>query len=278
MNTPHESPASREAGSRTRPRVGSVAWERAGGPPLSFGQRLGALGSAGVVVVSHYAQKLWWRLGHSGLLPARRLQKVDLAAWAPPDSRAARNAESFLREVSSPQMVSHSLRTYYFSGVVYELASIKPPLDRETLYVAALMHDVGLFQSSPSPSEHCFTVGGAREARLIASEAGWDESRQDRMAVAITANLNSFVPSKHFGAEAHFMRVGGLVEVLAQEWKLHPDNLAEILGRYPRAGFAADALQHVQREVKRHPNCRFACLDPLFPILVRRSSFSLDIH
>ena len=140
---------------------------------------------------------------------------------------------------------------------------------------------------SPRPEPVLSPVEGSKgsgqrgthdEARRIASEAGWDESRQDRMAVAITANLNSFVPSKHFGAEAHFMRVGGLVEVLAQEWKLHPDNLAEILGRYPRAGFAADALQHVQREVKRHPNCRFACLDPLFPILVRRSSFSLDIH
>ncbi|MGO9570056.1 MAG: hypothetical protein ACLP5H_21215, partial [Desulfomonilaceae bacterium] len=79
-----------------------------------------------------------------------------------------------------------------------------------------------------------------------------------------------------FGPEAHFMRVGGLVEVIAQEWKVHPENLARILEQYPRDGFTAEALQLVQREVKQNPGGRFACLNPLFPMMVRRTSFSKE--
>ena len=52
-----------------------------------------------------------------GLLLRPDPQTVDLSAWAPPDTRAARDADEFLREVSSREMVFHSLRTYYFSGI-----------------------------------------------------------------------------------------------------------------------------------------------------------------
>ncbi len=264
------------AESDSRPLVGSVEWERAGGPPLSFGQKLSLLGGAGAVILADLGPRLWWRLSQWGLLPSPRPEKVDLAAWAPPDTRAAREAENYLREVSSGPMVNHSLRTYYFSGILYELSGVKQSIDREALYVAALLHDVGLFQTSPPVSEHCFSVGGAREARRIAKDAGWDEARQDRMAVAITTNLNAFVPLDEFGPEAHFMRVGGLVEVIAQEWKVHPENLAQILEQYPRDGFTAEALGLVQREMKQNPGGRFACLNPLFPMMVRRSAFSRE--
>lgn len=255
-------------------RVGSIEWERAGGPSLTFGQRLGVLGGVVGVVLLHYSQWFRWQLGRWGLLSQSTPRNVDLATWAPPDTRAAREAESCLREVSSPEMVSHSLRTYYFSGILYDLSGVKQAIDREALYVAALMHDVGLFQASPPATEHCFSVGSAREARRIAKDAGWDEERRDRIAMAITSNLNAFVPPDEFGLEAHFMRAGGLVEVIAEEWKVAPGNLQEILTRYPRDGFAEDAIRHVRREVKLNPGCRFACLDPLFPMLVRTSSFT----
>jgi hypothetical protein len=227
-------------------------------------------------MLSHCAQRLLWRLRRSGLLPARLPREIDLAAWAPPDTRAAKEAEAFLRAVSSPEMIGHSLRLYYFSAIAYELSEEKPPLDREVLFVASAMHDVGLFEKDPPASEGCFTVGCAREARRIATAAGWDVERQDRMATAITSNLNPSVPIANFGVEAHFMSRGGSVEVLAEEWKLHPANLAEILKRHPREGLAANAIPLVAREKKRHPHCRFCTLDPAFSLMLRRSIFTLE--
>ncbi|HVE83414.1 MAG TPA: hypothetical protein VND93_11225 [Myxococcales bacterium] len=256
------------------PRVGTVAWERAGGPPLSPSQRAGLLARAGGMVASHFLQRWRWRLGGRRRFPPR----VDLSAWAAPDTAAAREAEAHLREALSPQMVNHSFRTYFFSAIASQLAREKPdpPLDRETLYVAALMHDVTLGDPAPPPGERCFTVGCARRARQIATRAGWEPARQDRMAMAITSNLNLSVPAAEFGPEAHFMSAGGRVEVLAEEWRVHPENLAEILARYPRDGFARDALVHVALERRRHPGCRFACLHPAFPVMLAASRFTLD--
>ncbi len=268
--------APNQSNTPTTPPVGSRAWERAGGPPLSFSQRLNLLSGAGAVVLADLLPRLQWILGQWGLLSVRRPEKVDLAGWAPPDTQPAQVAEAYLREVATAPMVNHSLRTYYFSGILYELSGLKQPLDREALYVAALLHDVGLFQTAPPENEHCFSVGGAREARRIAKAAGWDEARQDRVAVAITTNLNPFVSLAEFGPEAHFMNVGGLVEVIAQEWKVHPENVTDILDRYPRTGFAADSLQQVAGEMQRNPGGRFACLNPLFPMLVRLSAFSQE--
>jgi hypothetical protein len=170
-------------------------------------------------------------------------------------------------------MVNHSLRTYFFSAVLCELSGMKRSIDVEALYVASVLHDVGLFEASPPPNEHCFTVASAREARRIAKDAGWDEERQDRMAAAITSNLNAFVPIDEFGAEAHFIRIGGLVEVIAQEWKVHPENLVTILERYPRDGFVEDSLGRIRQEISRNPGCRFACLNPIFPMLVKHLRF-----
>src|SRR4051795_6233091 len=103
------------------PRVGTVAWERAGGPPLSVPQRAALLAAAGGMVASHFAQRWRWWLGRRGVLPARVAPRIDLSRWAPPDTRAAREAEALLREVASPQMIGHSFRLYYFSAVVHEL-------------------------------------------------------------------------------------------------------------------------------------------------------------
>jgi len=247
--------------------VGTLEWERAGGPGLTLPQRFALLGNAAVVVAATLVGRIAWRLRPSGRPPT-----VDLARWAPPDSSIARHAEQLLREVASPQVVNHSFRAYYFSAVAYELSGAKEPMDREGLYVAALMHDVSLAKPRPQ-GVHCFTVAAASEARRLMASAGWDEGRQDKVALAVVANLNVRVPLRVFGAEAHYFTVGGMVEVLAQEWKVSPGNLAEILGRYPRTGYLADILGHVAREAQLDPGGRFACLGPIFPGVVRRARF-----
>lgn len=242
-------------------RVGTLAWEAAGGPPLSLGQRVATLVGAAGVVLAHV-------FGRFGRAPER----IELAQWQPPDSAVARAAEEQMRELCSAQMCAHSLRTYWFSAIVAAQSAAR--VDREQLYVAAVMHDVGLFVHDRPEHERCFSVTGARHARALLDTHGWDRERSDAVALAITSNLEARVPVAVYGDVAHWLRRGGIVEVLAQGWKVHPDNLREILARYPRDGFADDAIVHVRREIVRNPGCRFACLDPLFPWLLRRSRFA----
>ena len=78
-------------------------------------------------------------------------------------------AEEHLRAVASPHIIDHSFRTYYFTTIRYELSRPGGSLDREALYVAALLHDTGLFDPD---RRVCSTVAGARGARLITAAAG----------------------------------------------------------------------------------------------------------
>ena len=241
-------------------KVGSREWEQALGPRLTIPQRLAVLAGAGRVLIAHFAGR--W-------LSRAQPRKVDLGSWTPPDSAVAREAEALVHEASTPQMANHALRTYWFAAVMYELAPQKPPIDREALYVAAVLHDVGFREPRPS-GDGCFTIASAREARRIA--ASWSEERRDTVALAITTNPSPSVPLA-LGAEAHFMSTGGRVEVLAQRWKIHHDNLAEILAKAPRDGFPEDGAAHLRREARLNRGSRFACLNPLFPMMVRRGHF-----
>jgi hypothetical protein len=246
--------------------IGSADWERAGGPPVTRLQHAGLL--AGMVCVL---------LGHGGswlgsAFVRRPAYLVDLESWAPPDSRVAREAEELLVDTSSTEFVNHSYRSYYFSAITCDIAGLTHLVDREVLYTSALLHDIGLF-TEPADGEHCFTVAGARLARELVAGHGWDAERTDRLAMAITANLNPFVPKKVFGLEAYLFRRGGLVDVLAQGWKVHPRNLDQILKAYPRDGFATETDRRVAAEVERNPKCRFAAFGPAFPFLVRSMHF-----
>jgi len=253
-----------------RPPVGSLEWEGQGGPPLSLPQRLALLAGTAVVLGGDAGARLRSAFGRWGVPAPRPRRKIDLTEWAPPQTEAVRAAEKLLRTVASPQFINHSFRTYYFTAIRYELSHHPDPLDREALCVAALLHDTGLFDSS---RKGCFTVAGARQARQITAAAGWATPRRDSVALAITTNLNPFVSASRYGPVAHYMQEGGLVDVMAQHWALHPDNLEEILNRYPRNGFAEDTARLVGQEARRNPGCRFACFGPIFPTAVRLSTF-----
>ena len=239
--------------SRTsRPPVGSLEWEEQGGPPLSLTQRLVLLAGTAAVLLGDAGPRLRWVLGRRGIATPRPPRKIDLSQWTPPQTEAVRAVEKHLRGVASPQIIDHSFRTYYFTAIRYELSHNPGPLDREALCVAALLHDTGLFDPN---RQGCFTVAGARQARQITGTAGWATPRQDSVALAITTNLNPFVSAHRYGPVAHYLREGGLVDVMAQQWALHPENLDEILNRYPRDGFAEDTARLVRQEARRNPGC-----------------------
>ena len=248
------------------PRIGSAEWEHAGGPPVTRLQHAGLLAGMACVLLGHAGS--WF----SSAFVRRPAYLVDLESWAPPDSAVAREAEELLLDTSSTEFVNHSYRSYYFSAITCDIAGLSHLVDREVLYTSVLLHDVGLFVE-PLQTEHCFTVTGARLARELVAAHDWDSDRTDRVATAITANLNPFVSKAAFGPEAHVFRRGGLIDVLAQGWKVHPRNLDQVLSAYPRDGFAVETERRVKAEVTRNPRCRFAAYGPAFPLLVRSMRF-----
>ena len=87
-----------------RPPVGSLEWERLGGPPLSLPQRLGLLAGTAAVLLGDTGARLRWALSRPGITASNPLPKIDLTQWAPPRTEAVCAAEEHLRAVASPHI------------------------------------------------------------------------------------------------------------------------------------------------------------------------------
>jgi hypothetical protein len=138
--------------------------------------------------------------------------------------------------------------------------------DAEFLYVAAMLHDLGL--TSPcwrkDATVSCFGVEGAHAAKSLAAEAQWEERRQDALAEAISLHLNVAVVVKQ-GIEAHLLHAGAAYDVLGASFQeIAASTRMLVVQRYPRLGFKDEMRICVQRQTSLRPQSRVAFLDRRF--------------
>ncbi|GAA3464828.1 HD domain-containing protein [Saccharothrix longispora] len=175
--------------------------------------------------------------------------------FTPPDSRAASAALEVVQEHGEPWLLNHSLRAY--SWACAHAAREDVAHDGELLYVAALLHDLGLtapFDSHTLP----FEEAGAHVARVFAAGAGWGPARRDRLAEVIVLHTRDDVPADD-DPEAHLLQVAVNADVSGHGVDLFPAEFrGELLDRYPRLGFAEAFLARVRDQAERKPGCAAA--------------------
>ena len=115
----------------------------------------------------------------------------------PPDSALTRAAEALARRHLSPALLNHSYRTYAFGAALGELEDLD--VDRELLFAAALLHDIG-----PTTA-----------AREVAEQVGLSTAATDILLSAVTLQRSPGVTLSH-GEVAYLLSAGvGLDAVLA---------------------------------------------------------------
>jgi hypothetical protein len=173
----------------------------------------------------------------------------------PPDSALTRAAEALARRRLTPALLNHSYRTYAFGAALGELAALD--VDRELLFAAALLHDVGL----PTPLPHVdFTRASARAARDVAEDVGLSTAATDVMRTAITLHHSPGVTLAH-GPVAYLLSAGAGLDVVGlRSWQLPPDAVAAVLAAHPRLGFKREFAAAVRTEADRVPGGRVAFL------------------
>jgi hypothetical protein len=131
--------------------------------------------------------------------------------------------------------------------------------DDERLYVAGLLHDVGLVED-PSTDAACFAVHGADIARRVVIEAGATNTFATDVADAIAAHFNVNVPLS-WGAEPHLLHAGTHLDVIGLRLpELAPDTIAQVHTQAPRTGFAAHFLDAMRKEARLRRTSRAAVL------------------
>jgi hypothetical protein len=233
--------------------LGTLAWAEATGGRITTRDRVAQLAQGLALQMRTLPVQVAWRLG---VAPGRR-PTLDPGTIRPPDSTAARRAEEHCREVSSPPLFNHCLRAWLWARILAAQDGLRA--DDELLYVACLLHDLGLTPRYAA-GEPCFAVRGARAAAAATRELGWPVERCTVLAEAITLHLNVRV-GREQGIEAHLLNAGTALDVTGLRlWELPAATLAAVVERAPRLGFKQDLWTVWRTETAAHPECRAAFL------------------
>lgn len=196
-----------------------------------------------------------------GLRRARRklgllkLRESTPESHRPPDSALAKAALELATRLSSPMLLNHCVRTYHFGAILAARDGIS--LDRELLYVASVLHDLGLtpkFEKEPGSFEWV----SAREARKFGIEQGMVERRADLLHDAIALHSSAGIAGLrepevamvHYGAGADLfgLRLDEVPRV----------DLDRLLEEWPRCGFKNGFPECLERQVALKPDCHIA--------------------
>jgi hypothetical protein len=188
----------------------------------------------------------------------RRGPGVVLAAdRVAPSSVVAQRVSEFAHTALPDPLLQHSVRSWVWGCMLAEVDRIE--YDNERLYVAALLHDVGLVDR-PGPDAACFAVHGAKVARGVVIDAGGSGGFADDVADAIAAHFNIEVPLS-WGPEAHLLHAGTHLDVVGRRIsELARTTVAEVHAQAPRTDFADHFLTAMREEALHRRNSRAAVL------------------
>ena len=178
------------------------------------------------------------------------LDPHDLDKLAVPDTLAARRAEDICREVWDTSLVNHSYRTYAW-GAVLGVAE-RRAFDAELLYVASLLHDIGLTERFDRGG--CFESDGADAANELLLEVGWPSDRAQSAARAIYLHMHEVEETD--GQEALLLSYGASLDVTGRRFDEIDGRARDpILDVYPRASFKQRFLELLSDQAARKPHC-----------------------
>jgi hypothetical protein len=213
------------------PIMGSLAWgERKGAFSEGRLTRAEKVTVIGNMVRMSLLQALDQASDKLGLMNA---YGADLEGLLPLQTRLVSDSEALASEKLGTDVLEHSWRTYYWAMC---LAGYKKlDVDREILFSAAMLHDLGLAKDRPvHPGACCFTVHGAKRSKDLLVSQGHDPAKARKIGEAIGLHLNGYVSRRLHGAEAHLLSRGAMCDVFGMG----------------RARIAGSTRREVQ---KRHP-------------------------
>jgi hypothetical protein len=172
-----------------------------------------------------------------------------------PDTAACRSALDVATEHYSPALLNHCVRSYLWAAHLG--AARVMSVDAELLYVAALLHDLGLlaeFDNHALP----FEVGGGHVAAVFAAGAGWPGERRRRVADVIVAHMADSV-DPDADPESFLLERSTAFDISGQAPENFPKELRlAVLDRYPRLELATEFIACFEEQARRKPGSKAA--------------------
>jgi hypothetical protein len=180
---------------------------------------------------------------------------MDISSLLPAPSPATTAARDVVVRYSSAALVNHCDRSYLWSASLGQLKGIA--YDAELLYVAAMLHDLGLvaaFDNHLAP----FEDAGGDVGWVFGAGAGWPAERRDRVKEIIVRHMWDAVDPA-MDAEGHLLAEGTGLDISGRNVDTWPADLrAEVLRRHPRLTLATEFAAAFEDQARRKPGCAAA--------------------
>lgn len=175
-----------------------------------------------------------------------------LADFTPPRSPAATAALDIATRYHSPSLLNHVIRSWLWAEA-FAVVEGRTEIDHELVYVAALLHDVGIVPAFDNVSLSYEEAGGHVAVALTAG-AGWSAERSGRaLDVIIRHNWPSVDPA--FDAEGYLLEIATGLDISgARPDALPADFVREVLDAHPRLDLAAEFGAGVTDQAGRKPH------------------------
>jgi cyanamide hydratase family protein with HD domain len=152
-------------------------------------------------------------------------------------------------------LLTHSVRAYCWGAAI--AAGEGWAFDRQILWTASLMHDVGLTRIPRNTM--CFEVEGAEITRRFLEKHGLPAEAADRVAIAIILHMQPSVTLDD-GVEAVLLDRATSLDVRGEGFTLVDAVRPRVMRDYPRRAFDRRFLAAIAREASVRPNCQSARL------------------
>lgn len=175
---------------------------------------------------------------------------MNLAELPVPDSEAARASLQIAERYYTPALLNHCVRSYCFAAA----AGLERGLafDAELLYVASIVHDLGLTEPFDSHSMD-FESAGGQVAWVFAAGAGWAPERRDRLSEVIVRHMGDPVDPL-LDAESHLLEIATALDISGRDTEAWPRDLRiDVLHAYPRLDLAAEFADRFDEQARRKP-------------------------
>ncbi|HEY5629295.1 MAG TPA: HD domain-containing protein [Candidatus Limnocylindrales bacterium] len=169
---------------------------------------------------------------------------------ARPSTPTEARAREVLERFATPALVNHSLRSAVWAAAYAAEHGIAH--DAELLYVAAMLHDIGL---TPSFDAHAvpFETAGGHVGWVLAAGAGWPVARRDRVVEVIERHMwDSVDPA--LDAEGYLLEIATALDISGRNPDWWPAALRRsVLAALPRLDLVPEFTACFEAEAARKP-------------------------
>ncbi len=267
-------------------RVGTLDWANETAGRLRLREKLELLAQGGLLSVEEVGGRLLARLPRGSRNDHHQSHERAPFEVEFPTTRLAQAAADLCCAISEPWLQAHCFRTYAIGKALARGCSFDP----EILFVAAMLHDVGLTDAYARGSDPdlvpgyewkeapCFAVRGAQVARCLAALHGGCAASSDVLGEAISLHLNVRIP-RSIGVEAYLLNAASALDAIRLgSHKLGRSWIWALESRWARGDDFCAGLRRAWERESEHSDCRAALLNTseVFDRLIRRTCGALS--